>query len=154
MKISDSKLRITHFSLTSLLLVLIVFIPTSPAHAANSYLTTWGNVYPNSTTDDIATCQVCHAASLQNLNPYGHAICVSTAGSINNRIQSVELINSDADPTGSSNIAEINANTQPGWTPGNVNPTYSRANCNSTGVVESALEIPSRVRRTPSVREP
>jgi len=34
-------------------------------------------------------------------------------------------VNSDADPGGYSNLAEINANTQPGWTPGAVNIIYN-----------------------------
>ena len=113
-----------------------VLMFSSAAHAASSYLTTWGGLYPNSTTEDNAGCQTCHASSTSNLNPYGEALCVSSAGSIANRIAAVTALNSDADPTGASNITEINSNTQPGWTPGNVNPTYSRATCQPTGLVE------------------
>lgn len=136
MKTMDSKVPIKHLSLL-LLPLLIALIPTSLVNAQSSYLSTWANTYPGSTSDNAASCQLCHAASTQNLNPYGHEICISGAGSISNRILSVQSINSDADPTGADNITEINASTQPGWTPGNVNPTYSRGNCNATGVVES-----------------
>jgi hypothetical protein len=93
-------------------------------------------MYPASTSDD-ASCQLCHAASTQNLNSYGESLCSSNAGSIANRILAVEAVDSDADPTGSSNITESNASTQPGWTPGNVNPTYSRGNCSPTGLTEA-----------------
>lgn len=135
MKILDPKLLITRIAIL-LLPLLITFISTSPVHAQSSYLSTWSSTYPGSTSDNSASCQLCHAASTSNLNPYGHELCISNAGSIGNRILSVESINSDADPTGSTNITETNANTQPGWTPGNVNPTYSRNTCIATGVVE------------------
>lgn len=130
MKYNISNLRTV--SASSILLA----ISASPAFAASSYLNTWAGLYPGSTSDN-ASCQLCHAASTQNLNPYGQAICASNAGSISNRIQAVTGTNSDADPTGADNLTEINANTQPGWTPGNVNPTYSRGTCNATGLVES-----------------
>jgi len=137
MKILKSKLRISHLSKIKLLLLLIVFIPTSFVYASNSNFSAWRSIYPNSTSGNDGSCQLCHAASTQDLNTYGRDLCVSGAGSINNRILDVESINSDVDPTGSSNLTEITANTQPGWTPGNVNPTYSRGNCQATGVVES-----------------
>lgn len=137
MKTLKSKLWTTKLSKLKLLLLLFAFIPTSLVYATNSNFSAWQNIYPNSTSGDSASCQLCHAASTQNLNTYGRDLCVSGAGNINNRILDVESINSDSDPTGSNNVKEINANTQPGWTPGNVNPTYSRNNCQATGVVES-----------------
>ena len=108
-------------------------------HAERSYVGTWNGIYPGSSSADNADCQLCHAASTDFLNPYGEAICSSNAGNISNRIQdvAVESVNSDADPTDSDNITEINSNTQPGWTPGNVNSTYNRGNCNATGNVEA-----------------
>lgn len=136
MKTPNLKLQITYLPV-SLLFLFMIYIPASAVHAQSSYLSTWGSTYPGSTSDNAASCQLCHAASTQNLNPYGHEICISSAGSISNRILSVQSINSDADPTGADNITEINASTQPGWTPGNVNPTYSRGNCNATGLVET-----------------
>jgi hypothetical protein len=79
---------------------------------------------------------LCHAANLQNLNPYGKAIC-DQSGTTQARIQAVEDVDSDADPTGSSNITEINASTQPGWTTAAV-PTYARGDCQATGNSETA----------------
>lgn len=117
-----------------------IFMLASQTYAASSYVGTWEGIYPASASANNASCQLCHAASTQNLNPYGQAICASTAGSISNRIQSVEAMNSDIyGDTGADNLTEINASTQPGWTPGNINPTYSRSTCVATGVVESPL---------------
>lgn len=92
-------------------------------------------VYPVvPTSGDNAGCQLCHAASTQNLNPYGKAIC-DQSGSTAARILAVETADSDADLTGSSNITEINASAQPGWTTTAV-PTYARGNCQPTGFTE------------------
>ena len=129
--------RLIHRIAMQMSIVLGIFMSTSLAHAASSYINTWQGIYPGSSSASNGGCQLCHASSTQNLNPYGQAICASNAGSVSNRIQAVAGMNSDADPTGSDNLTEINANTQPGWTPGNVNPTYSRGNCNPTGLVES-----------------
>lgn len=107
------------------------------AHAASSYVGTWNGLYPNSTTADNADCQTCHAASTQNLNPYGEAICSSSAGNITDRILDAENADSDGDPTGSNNITEIDASTQPGWTTTAV-ATYARGNCLPTGNTENA----------------
>jgi len=105
--------------------------------AMSNYLsTTWPGLYPDSTADDNAGCQLCHAGSTQNLNPYGHAICVGS-GDIGARIQAAEGLDSDGDPTGATNREEIDADTQPGWTPGAVNLTYNRNDCSPTGNTEA-----------------
>jgi len=122
-------------------LSLAVLILAPVVQASTSYLPTWAGVYPSSFSDDNARCRLCHAASTQNLNPYGEALCSSNAGNISNRILAVEAVDSDTDPTGSSNITESNASTQPGWTPGGVNPTYSSSNCSPTGLVEAPSEF-------------
>ena len=137
MKIQISKFRTASLPVLTGTLSLMALLSAPVAHAAGSYVGTWNGIYPGSSSADNASCQLCHAASTQNLNPYGEAICSSNAGNISNRIQAVESANSDADPTASNNLTEINADTQPGWTPGNVNPTYSRGNCNPTGNVEA-----------------
>lgn len=121
---------------SSLLLGSVALFMSTLVQAQSSYLSTWSGIYPSSTSSD-AGCQLCHASSTTYLNPYGRDMCVSTAGSITNRIQAVASANSDMDPTGASNLTEINANAQPGWTPGNVNPTYSRTTCSPSGLVEA-----------------
>ena len=121
---------------------LVPLIPAALLYSATAlsqsgFVSTWDGLYPGSTAANDASCQLCHAASTQNLNAYGAAICSSNAGSISNRILDVEGLDSDADPTGSNNITEIDANSQPGWTPGGSNLIFSRGNCAATGTVES-----------------
>ncbi len=125
------------FGLSLLVSLGLLLMTTSVAHSAGSYLTEWSGLYPGSVSDN-ASCQLCHAASIQDLNPYGKAFC-DQAGTTSARLLAVENTNSDADSTASSNIIEINANTQPGWTTGNV-PTYSRGNCLATGNTETAAQ--------------
>ncbi len=137
MKKTNYKRRIVPLAALSVVVSLGALLSASPVYALSSYLTEFSTTYPGSTSEDNASCQTCHASSTQNLNPYGEALCVSGAGSIINRFADVELMNSDVDPTGSDNLTEINAGTQPGWTPGNVNPTYSRGNCSPTGLTEA-----------------
>ena len=92
-------------------------------HAQRSYLGTWSGIYPASLSDNNAACALCHNdISGGGLNPYGVDIEDSGAGSITARIVDVEGDDSDSDPTGSDNITEINANTQPGWTTATVIP--------------------------------
>jgi PKD repeat protein len=137
MNIHISKWRTTTLAALAGTLSIMALMSATAAHAQGSYVGTWSSLNLASSSDDNAGCQLCHAASTQLLNPYGEAICSSNAGSISNRIRAVESANSDADPTGSDNLTEINASTQPGWTTGNVNPTYDRGNCNPTGLVEA-----------------
>ncbi|MDH5544143.1 MAG: PKD domain-containing protein [Gammaproteobacteria bacterium] len=113
-------------------------ITVPEAHARGAYGTAWSQVYPGSSSYLNGDCQLCHADSTQNLNPYGEALCLSTAGAIDARIRDVETLDSDGDATGSNNLAEIMASTQPGWTSGSANPTYDRDTCIATGLVETA----------------
>jgi len=107
----------TRISWPSLLLGLALLLLQAPqAVAFSSYLGTWGGIYPASSSDNNANCALCHTSSTSSFNPYGAAIRDSSAGSIGARIQAVESANSDNDPTGASNLVEINANAQPGWT--------------------------------------
>ena len=115
----------------------LLFMVASNAHAKSGYASSWNNLYPGSMSDN-AGCQLCHASNTQNLNPYGKALC-DLSGDITARIPAVENADSDADSTGSSNITEINANTQPGWTTAAV-PTYARGDCSATGNIETAAD--------------
>jgi chitodextrinase len=104
--------------------------------AERSYVGTWGNIYPASSSEDNANCALCHNSysSGSGFNPYGFDISNSTAGSISNRIIDVEGADSDSDPTSSSNIAEINASAQPGWT--------GSAPAGVTGDLDPAVNMP------------
>ena len=119
--------RIVLSSLASLGLLMTA----SAAYSTSGYLSTWRNIYPASTSDN-ASCELCHGNSTQNINPYGYdmAECNGASGSITQRIQAIE--GTDSDGQGDSNLTEINASTQPGWTTGAV-PVWSRSSCNPAG---------------------
>ena len=112
-------------------LALLALVPQ--AHASSGYLNvTWPGIYPGSASDNNAGCQLCHGNSTQNLNPYGADIATScgASGTISQRIQAAEGL--DSDGQGDSNLVEINANTQPGWTTGTV-PVVTRGGCAPAG---------------------
>ena len=86
-------------------------------HAKSTYTATWNSLYPTSNSASNASCALCHRSIVGGaLNDYGSDQTNSIAGTIANRIVDVEGIDSDSDLTLSSNLSEINANTQPGWT--------------------------------------
>lgn len=76
--------------------------------------------YPSSTSTTLAGCQLCHGSTNKLFNPYGKAYFDSAYD-----FAAIESANSDVDPTGSTNIQEINAGTQPGWTSGPNNTIYN-----------------------------
>jgi hypothetical protein len=90
----------------------------------------WELQYPNSLSDDnvVGTnnenigCALCHNDTNLQLNPYGADWRAAWTGTTDPELTAaliaIEGLDSDADPTGSSNIVEINANTQPGWAEG------------------------------------
>ncbi len=100
--------------------------------AVSSYLTTFNNLYPASTTGTTfswslsnARCNICHfSGGGSDLNEYGRAFRdqhnsgLSTAAAF----QAIEALNSDQSSL--NNIGEINANAQPGWRPGPTNSIY------------------------------
>lgn len=91
---------------------------TAPAvHAKKDYPGIWSSQYPTSLSDNNSGCALCHVStSGGGLNPYG--LDMAAEGSSSNLVAAllaVEGTDSDADPTGSSNIVEIDADTQPGW---------------------------------------
>jgi len=121
----------------SVVMSTLVALLLSPAiQAASSFQNTFESLYGNSASGANGDCQICHADSTRNLNSYGKSFC-DQGGNTTARLQSIENLDSDSDPTGSSNIDEIMASTQPGWTPGDVNPIYSRGNCSPTGLTEA-----------------
>ncbi len=113
---------------------LVVYLGSTPAHAKGSYLGTWQGIYPGSVADDNVingtgkSCQLCHAFSNggDGYDGYGWRIRLGLEGglTLTDAILSAEPFNSDNDPTGAINLEEINANTQPGWTPGPNNTIF------------------------------
>ncbi len=101
----------SHWALVSLL-GLGILLSTSSAHATQRFLGTWQGLYPDSQSDNNAGCVLCHITpNGDGFNPYGVEVWIEG-------ISGAESFDSDEDPTGSSNITEINANTQPGWAEG------------------------------------
>ena len=102
------------------------------AHALRPFVTLWELQYPNSLSDDnvVGTnnenigCALCHNDTNLQLNPYGQDWLDAWTGTTDPELVAalvaIENLDSDApnDLTQSSNITEINANTQPGWAEG------------------------------------
>ncbi|MEN8179651.1 MAG: PKD domain-containing protein, partial [Pseudomonadota bacterium] len=114
-------------NLTGRFLILILgasLMAASPlVNAKKDYPGIWSGIYPASTSDNDAGCALCHlTTSGSGYNPYGDDIRTSGAGALDARIVDVEGLDSDSDPTGSDNITEIIANTQPGWAEGDNAP--------------------------------
>lgn len=92
-------------------------IISSQIHSKSLYTSAWNALYPSSSSGSNAQCALCHSSTTGGgLNDYGLDMWLSTAGTISSRIVDIEGLNSDSDPTSSDNLAEINANSQPGWT--------------------------------------
>ena len=135
----------------SILVSLGALLSAPLAHAESGYIGTWSSIYPASNSD-AASCQLCHGSSTQDINPYGFAMAACnpvTSGTVSQRIQAAEGPNSDGDAGGFSNLEEINASTQPGWTTGQ-NSLWGRSNCSPAGT-ESA---PSNVGTLDPTAEP
>ncbi|MGD9169680.1 MAG: hypothetical protein PVI97_06415, partial [Candidatus Thiodiazotropha sp.] len=92
---------------------------SSSVNAWDSDLEYWQSAYPDSTSDENLSdeCALCHIENKYNkYNSYGWAYLESKGD-----FSSIESINSDGDPGGATNLEEIKANTQPGWTEGAIN---------------------------------
>jgi len=122
----------------SILVSLGALMSASSAQATSGYLNTWRSIYPASNSDQ-TSCQLCHGNSTGNLNPYGFDISPNCSGwnNITAGINGAAGDNSDNDAGGYTNLEEINASTQPGWTTGNI-PVWSRGSCNSAGTNTAA----------------
>jgi hypothetical protein len=120
-------LRVTKFT-APLGALFLVLAGADYLFSFGSYGSNWATAYPNSTSYANASCQLCHGSSTSTLNGYGNA--VRQAGTSVAAIQSIGNQNSDGDAGGSNNLAEINANAQPGWTSG-INTVYTTAGANA-----------------------
>ena len=104
-----------------------VLMTAPSAHARSTFISTWNGLYPassslNNTTPD--GCQLCHStASGSGRNAYGADLDAAMGSlGLSDALISIEGDDSDSDPTGSSNLVEIEADTQPGWAEGD-NPS-------------------------------
>jgi hypothetical protein len=89
-----------------------VLLAAPSAHATRTIAGTWQNTYPASLSYANSGCVLCHntPSGTGGFNPYG--VDVFLEG-----IAGAEGINSDGDPGSCTNLDEINASTQPAWTP-------------------------------------
>lgn len=114
---------------------------TEPALAMEAAMGDWYKQYgSDSISGSNAGCQLCHVSSAGGTpwNAYGWDIAnalkdadCGTLGadgkvSYSDALSCVEQRDSDRDPDGTSNLFEIRAGAQPGWTPGAVNTIWSR----------------------------
>jgi glucose/arabinose dehydrogenase len=149
-----------HFIASISLVFLTVFF-VSKALANPTILGDWRSRYTESTSDDAANCQLCHQnnGGGDGWNGYGWAvrgIYLSNGNNASAAFASVEGENSDNDPTLSTNVAEIIANTQPGWTSGAVNTIYfkddsilSNQSPPDVGVLDPVVATPPDISGTP-----
>lgn len=120
------KPRILRFSLLPISTTLVSLTLVSPVYAESSFLRDWQSRYPASQSDEnVASsgrdCTLCHDPdSRSRLNAYGWDYMQS-----GRNLSAIENLDSDSDSTGSTNLEEIELNTQPGWTTGATNEIYS-----------------------------
>jgi PKD repeat protein len=94
-----------------------------PTNATTRELRSWRTAYPDSATDDNLSdpCALCHVSQTKTsqFNAYGRDY-----RSYGYSFTDIESLNSNNDSSGASNLDEITANTQPGWTEGANNGIY------------------------------
>src|SRR4249919_1254516 len=114
-----------------IVVLLIVTTWSGSAMALDSYLTSFQGLYPGSTTGTTAwsstsaRCNVCHSSGGgTDINGFGSAWALrhNAGRTVVEAFQDIELDNSDGSSV--SNIMEITANAQPGWSPGATNTLY------------------------------
>jgi hypothetical protein len=95
----------------------------------------FNSTYPDSTSATNAGCQLCHGSSTSTWNEYGWGLLLSGwnfAG-----LEGLPSVNING---GTTNLDEINTDSQPGWTSGANNNLYNR-----TGLITSTLTRPSGI---------
>jgi len=133
------KVRNTPLFLILVLVLATVLLLPAIALANSGILGDFQTAYPSSSSDNNASCQLCHGPTTGTFNAYGKAVSgVIDADTGVPDFAAIQGLNSDGDPTGSTNIQEINAGTQPGWTAGANNTLWSR----SSGAVVATNQTP------------
>jgi len=93
--------------------LLALLASTQQAYAFNSILQDFEAMYPASDSANNASCQLCHGESTSNWNEYGWGL-----RSNGQDFAALEGTSSTNINNGTTNLDEINASTQPGWTTG------------------------------------
>jgi hypothetical protein len=120
------------------LLSIALLLGSGNALAMGPCLSAFTAKYPNSLTGSNASCQTCHQSIGEPYNGYGWALRVLLAelsascsntdlnnGTLAAALGNIEGLDSDMDVSGGfSNLEEINADAQPGWTTGANNTVY------------------------------
>jgi len=119
----------------TLILLLVMIASSKPqiGTAAPGDLTSATNKYPNIASSMLNTCDLCHTASIPQLNPYGAAYKAN--GRNVAAFGAIENLDSDGD--GFTNIQELNALTFPG-------------NASSFPVVPTATNTPIQTSTPPA----
>lgn len=123
----------------------VLFVSPNSADAAPSagFFAVWESEYPGSQTGanvvlgEGSSCRLCHVnlwGGGNNYNGYGKKMydLMDTGSSVLDAIRGSAPIDLDGDPFGDTSGAEINANAQPGWTPGANNTHYSKTGITAT----------------------
>lgn len=123
-------------------------IATGPVIAREAALNDWETHYSsNPASGKNANCQLCHRSPAGDnpWNAYGwdiHKALIDPScgvpgpdGKVSNveAFACVEMKNSDGDRNKTNNLSEINAGSQPGWTPGLNNAIWSRTGSATEG---------------------
>jgi hypothetical protein len=129
---SRQRIKIAHYLLRiTLIAAFAILFLSGSAMAISGYLSSFNSLYTGSSSGTNASCNLCHSsAGGTDLNPFGEAFAMqphSTSALRITAFQNIQNANSDNDPTGANNKAEIDASAQPGWTSGPNNTLYDIA---------------------------
>ena len=102
--------------------LVVVMSQPGVVSAQPGYFNNFATAYPLSTSDNSASCTLCHGPGNDTslLNAYGLAVFQN--GSSVAALQGLGSLDSDGD--GTTNLVEINAGSQPGWRLGATNTLY------------------------------
>jgi plastocyanin len=133
--------RIPVKSLVGAIAVMALVLAPGAVLAFSSFGADFETQHPGSTSFAFADCELCHSAdSHSEWNAYGQALrdeYSSNGQDMGAAIATVDSLDSDGDPTASTDGAEAEANTQPGWVYGPFNTIYD-----SNGAVISSTALP------------
>ena len=108
------------FMQVALFAVLAIVVFSGSAMAFQFWLDEFDTSYPGFSSATAGSCAICHTSTTTySFNPYGADLRDEQSRSnlsIADRLAAIENTNSDGDLGGFTNIVEINAGTQPGWT--------------------------------------